>query len=173
MYEKYFGLKKKLFSSTAEGQAVFVGPQQAKVIKNLNNGLAAVDSIVVVTGPVGVGKTTIVSRALESISPGRMVALVGRMALQPDEVLQLLLTGFGISRQATGTVQRFAAFRRLLSERAAAGAQLAIVVEDAQRVGQDALVEMEALTAADSGDATGANIILMGQPELKEWLERE
>ena len=52
----------------------------------------------------------------------------------------------------------------------AAGAQLAIVVEDAQRVGQDALVEMEALTAADSGDATGANTILMGQPELKEWL---
>jgi type II secretory pathway predicted ATPase ExeA len=122
MYEKHFGLKKKLFSSKAEDQSVFVGPQQAKIIKSLGAGLTAVDSIVAVTGPVGVGKTTIVSRALESISPGRMVALVGRMALAPDEVLQLLLTGFGISRQASGTVQKFAAFRRLLSERAAAGA---------------------------------------------------
>ena len=78
MYEKHFGLKKKLFSKNAEDQAVFVGPQQANVIKSLNNGLAAVDSIVVVTGPVGVGKTTIVSRALESASTGRMVAEVMR-----------------------------------------------------------------------------------------------
>ena len=72
MYEKHFGLKKKLFSSKAEDKAVFVGPQQAKVIKSLNNGLAALDSVLIVTGPVGVGKTTIVNRALESLSPGRL-----------------------------------------------------------------------------------------------------
>ena len=170
MYQKHFGLKTKPFGSNAEGPAVFVGPQQTQVINSLKKGLNAVDSVVAVSGPVGVGKTTIVSRALESLSPGRMVAMVGRMSLAPDEVLELLLTGFGISRQATGTIQRFAAFRRLLTERAAAGAQVAIVVEDAQRVGLDALVELESLTAADSGDATGANIILMGQLELNEWL---
>ncbi len=170
MYQKHFGLKTKPFGSNAEGPAVFVGPQQTQIINSLKKGLNAVDSVVAVSGPVGAGKTTIVSRALESLSPGRMVAKVGRMSLAPDEVLELLLTGFGISRQATGTIQRFAAFRRLLTERAAAGAQVAIVVEDAQRVGLDALVELESLTAADSGDATGANIILMGQLELNEWL---
>ncbi len=170
MYQKHFGLKTKPFGSNAEGPAVFVGPQQTQVINSLKKGLNAVDSVVAVSGPVGVGKTTIVSRALESLSPGRMVAKVGRMSLAPDEVLELLLTGFGLSRQATGTIQRVAAFRRLLTERAAAGAQVAIVVEDAQRVGLDALVELESLTAADSGDATGANIILMGQLELNEWL---
>jgi len=170
MYQEHFGLKTKPFGSNAEGPAVFVGPQQTNVINSLKKGLNAVDAIVAVSGPVGVGKTTIVARALESLSPGRMVALVGRMKLAPDEVLELLLTGFGISRQATGTIQRFAAFRRLLTERAAAGAQVAIVVEDAQRVGLDALVELESLTAADSGDATGANIILMGHLDLNEWL---
>ena len=170
MYQKHFGLKTKPFGSNAEGPAVFVGPQQTQVINSLKKGLNAVDSVVAVSGPVGVGKTTIVSRTLESLSPGRMVAMVGRMKLAPDEVLELLLTGFGVSRQATGTIQRFAAFRRLLTERAAAGAQVAIVVEDAQRVGLDALVELESLTAADSGDATGANIILMGQLDLNEWL---
>jgi type II secretory pathway predicted ATPase ExeA len=170
MYEKHFGLKTKPFGSNAEGPAVFVGPQQTDVINSLKKGLNTVDSVVTVSGPVGVGKTTLVTRALEATSPGRMVAWVGRMSLAPDEVLELLLTGFGISRQATGTVQRVAAFQRLLGERATAGAQVAIAVEDAQRVGVDALVELESLTAADSGDATGANIILMGQPELNEWL---
>ena len=135
MYEKHFGLKTKPFGSNAEGAAVFVGPQQAKVMKSLKKGLASVDAIVTITGPVGSGKTTIVRRALESLSPGRMVAWVGRMSLAPDEVLELLLSGFGISRKAKGTIQRSAAFRRLLTERAAAGARIAIVVEDASESG--------------------------------------
>lgn len=170
MYEEHFGLKSRPFGAKAEGAGVFVGPQQAKIMTSLTKGLGAADAVVTVTGPVGVGKTTIVSRALESISPGRMVAWVGRMQLAQDEVLELLLTGFGVSRQAKGTIRKFAAFRRLLGERAAAGAQVAIVVEDAHRIGTDALVELEALTAADTGDSNSANIILMGQPELNKML---
>ncbi|MFT5502046.1 MAG: general secretion pathway protein A, partial [Woeseiaceae bacterium] len=170
MYEEHFGLKSRPFGAKAEGAAVFVGPQQANIMTSLNKGLGAADAVVTVTGPVGVGKTTIVSRALESISPGRMVAWVGRMQLAPDEVLDLLLAGFGVSRQTRGTIQKFAAFRRLLAERAAAGAQVAIVVEDAHRIGSNALVEIEALTAADTGDSTSANIILMGQAGLNKML---
>ncbi len=170
MYEAHFGLKNRPFGSKAEGAGVFAGPQQANIMTSLKKGLVAADAIVTVTGPVGVGKTTIVSRALESISPGRMVAWMGRMQLASDEVLELLLTGFGVSRQAKGTLHRFAAFRRLLNERAAAGAQVAIVVEDAMRIGPDALLELEALTAADTGDAASANIILMGPPGLNKLL---
>jgi general secretion pathway protein A len=170
MYEKHFDLKSRPFGAKAVGAGVFVGPQQAKIMNSLTKGLGASDAVVTVTGPVGVGKTTIVNRALESISPGRMVAWVGRMQLAADEVLELLLTGFGVNRQAKGTIQRFAAFRRLLAERAAAGAQVAIVVEDAHRIGIDALVELEALTAADTGDTTSANLILMGRPDLNKFL---
>jgi len=100
MYEAHFGLKTRPFGAKAEGAGVFVGPQQANIMTSLKQGLVASDAIITVTGPVGVGKTTIVSRALESISPGRMVAWVGRMQLAPDEVLELLLAGFGVSGQA-------------------------------------------------------------------------
>ena len=148
MYEPHFGLNKRPFGAKAEGPGVYVGPTQSKIINSLTKGLAASDAVVTVTGPVGVGKTTIVNQALHSISPGRMVAWVGRMQLAPDEVLDLLLAGFGVKTQSKGTIQRFAAFRRLLAERAASGAQVAIVVEDAHRIGNDALVEIEALTAA-------------------------
>ena len=170
MYEAHFGLKNRPFGSKAEGAGVFVGPQQVNIMTSLKKGLVAADAIVTVTGPVGVGKTTIVNRALESISPNRMVAWVGRMQLAADEVLELLLAGFGVSGQSKGNIRKFAAFRRLLNERKAAGAQIAIVVEDALRIGVDALVELEALTAADTGDASSANIILMGPPELNRLL---
>lgn len=170
MHEAYFGLKSRPFGSKAEGTGVFAGPQQTKIMSSLKKGLAAPDAVITVTGEVGVGKTTIVNRALGSISPGRLVAWVGRMQLGPEEVLELLLAGFGISSQSRGTIQRFTAFRRLLAERAAIGTRIAIVVEDAQRLGLEALVELEALTAADAGDGASANIVLMGQPGLNALL---
>lgn len=169
MYESHFGLKNRPFGSKAEGAEVFTGPQQAKITKSLHKALAVPDGVVTLTGPVGVGKTTIVGKALESITPNRMAAWIGRMQLAPDEVLDLLLAGFGVRTKATGTIRRFAVFRRVLAERAAAGAPVTVVVEDAQRLGADTLVELEALTAADTGDATAANIILMG-PELNTLL---
>ncbi|MCI0517464.1 MAG: AAA family ATPase, partial [Woeseiaceae bacterium] len=170
MYEKHFGLKSRPFRSNLEASAIFVGPAQVKVMTNLKKALAAPDAVVSVTGVVGVGKTTIVNRALEAVTSKRTVARVGRMQLAADEVLELLLTEFNVSRQPNGTIQRFAAFKRLLHDWAAGGTRAFIIVEDAERIGNDALIELEALTAADSGDSAGASIILMGQPSLAERL---
>lgn len=170
MYLKHFGLNTKPFGATAEGAAVFLSPRQSDQTKVLHQGLGAQDAVVAVTGPVGVGKTTFVNKGLELIHPGRLVASVGRMRLEPEDLFALLLSGFGISRKTKGTIRQIGAFRRYLHERAATGLQVAIVVEDAQRIGIDALVELEALTAADSGATSSANLILMGQPDLHDLL---
>ncbi len=170
MYETHLGLTSNPFASKATGAAVFVGPQQAEIMRRLSNGMQPVDSVVTVTGPVGVGKTTIVNRALESMSPGRLVAWVGRMHLSEAEVLDLLLAGFGVSAKSANRIQRFAAFRRILSERCRTGPRVAVVVEDAERLGVDALAELEALTADENGDGVAANIILMGRPTLNDLL---
>jgi type II secretory pathway predicted ATPase ExeA len=170
MYEKHFGLKSRPFRSGVDASGIFVGPAQVKIMASLKKALAAADAVVSVTGSVGVGKTTVVNRALEGVADKRVVARVGRMHLAADEVLELLLNEFDVSRQPTGTIQRFGAFKRLLHDWAAAGTRAFIVVEDAERNGTDALIELEALTAADSGDSAGASIILMGQPTLADLL---
>ena len=73
MYADHFGLSKNPFQSIAEGEAVFEDSEQTKVISDLKTALTARDSIAVITGPVGVGKTTIVQRALEQMGPDRAV----------------------------------------------------------------------------------------------------
>ncbi|MDH4073270.1 MAG: hypothetical protein OEV41_09220, partial [Gammaproteobacteria bacterium] len=171
MYEAHFGLHSRPFGSKAEGPAVFTGPQQAQTIRGLHQGLVAQDAVVTVAGPTGVGKTTIVGKALESIKPNRMAAWIGRMHLSPDELLDLLLAGFGAGKPVQGSIRRFALFRRIMAQRAAAGTAIAVVVEDARRLGVETLAELEALTAADTGDSAGANIILMGPPELAGFLK--
>jgi type II secretory pathway predicted ATPase ExeA len=171
MYETHFGLKKRPFRALAAGGDVFVGPQTAAIMAGLKKALAAQDSIVVVSGPIGIGKTTLVRHALRAIGDKQFVISVGRMPLGHDEVLELLLEEMGAELPA-GTVQRFTAFRRLLKEHAEQGSRVIVVVEDAGRIGPDALSELEALTAADAGVSDGANIVLMGDPDVPQLLNK-
>ena len=169
MYETHFGLKKRPFRAHAAGTDVFVGPQTAATMAGLKKALAAQDSIVVVSGPVGIGKTTLVRRALDAVGNKQVIISVGRMQLGHDEVLELLLEEMG-AKLPSGTVQRFTTFRRLLKEHAAQGSRVIVVVEDAARIGVDALSELEALTAADAGVSDGANIVLMGDSDIPQVL---
>jgi type II secretory pathway predicted ATPase ExeA len=169
MYETHFSLKKKPFRALAAGSDVFIGPQTATAMAGLKKALTAPDSIVAVSGPIGSGKTTLVCRALDAISDQQLVITIGRIQLGHDEVLELLLEEMG-AEVPTGTVQRFTAFRRLLNEQKVKGFRIFIVVEDAARVGIDALSELEALTATDAGVSDGANIVLMGDEDLEDVL---
>ena len=172
MYEEHFGLSKNPFQSIAGGEAVFEGPERAKVIADLKTALTANDSIAVITGPVGVGKTTIVQRAMESMGPERLVAILGRSQVGSDELADLLLAQFGVVRQPTKRFECLKTFNRILNESAAAGARVFIVIEDAERLGAELLEELEALTAADGGACAGANIVLMGRQKLDKLITK-
>jgi type II secretory pathway predicted ATPase ExeA len=170
MYEEHFGLSKNPFQSIAEGEAVFEGPEQKKIIAGLKTALTTKDSVAVVTGPVGVGKTTIVQRALEEAAPDRLVARLGRTAVGSDELVDLLLAQFGVVREPTRRFECLKTFNRILNAHAASGASVFIVIEDAERLGAELLEELEALTASDGGACAGANIILMGPQKLDKLI---
>jgi len=171
MYENHFGLKRRPFRALALGNDVFIGPQIAAATAAIKKALSTPDAIVAVSGPVGGGKTTLVGRALDGVASNRKTIAVGRIKLGHDEVLELLLEELGVEPLPTGTVQRFALFRRMLKDFADEDTQVFVVVEDALRVGADALSELEALTATDAGVSEGASVILMGDPELDEFLQ--
>jgi general secretion pathway protein A len=172
MYEEHFGLSRNPFQSVAEGEAVFEGPEQAKIIAGLKTALTAKDSIAVVTGPVGVGKTTIVQRALEETAPDRLVARLGRTAVASDELVDLLLAQFGVVREPTRRFECLKTFNRILNEHTESGARVFIVIEDAERLGEELLEELEALTAGDDGASAGANIVMMGPQKLDKLIAK-
>jgi type II secretory pathway predicted ATPase ExeA len=171
MYETHFGLKKRPFRALALGNDVFIGPQTAAATAGIKKALSTPDAIVTVSGPVGGGKTTLVGRALEGVADNRVTISIGRIKLGHDEVLELMLEELGVETLPSGTVQRFAMFRRMLKDFADKDTRVFVVVEDAIRVGADALSELEALTAADAGVSDGANLILMGDPEIDDFLK--
>ena len=171
MYEQHFGLKKRPFRATAAGTNVFVGPQIASTMAGLKKALASNDAIVTVSGPVGSGKTTLVTRALESIGKNSNIVNVGRMCLDSNDVLEFLLDELGVENRPSGTIQKFALFRRRLKELQDDDSRVFIAVEDARHLGADTLAELEALTAADAGDSEGVSVVLMGDDNLDEFLK--
>jgi len=169
MYESHFGLKKRPFRALATGNDVFVGPQAATMMAGLKKALSTPDAIASVSGPIGAGKTTVVNRAANTIGQQRLIVSLGRIQLRHDEVLELLLEEMGADPIPASTVQRFTKFRRLLQEHSSKNTRVIIVVEDATRIGVDAIAELEALTATDAGVSDGANIVLMGE-QMEELL---
>ncbi len=173
MYKDYFSLTNKVFGRYPEGTESFMGSQQARIKTRLADALSSADTIVAVTGPVGSGKTTVVEAALKAISGEQLVARIARIKLRHDEVLELLLNELGVDHVPPGTIQQFTGFKRRLKEWQEQGTHVFIVVEDAQRIGSDAIAELETLTSAEAGGASGASIVLMGLPELHEQLNAD
>ncbi len=173
MYEEKFGFNKRPFRATPHGAEVFVGPQTAQTMQGLKKALTTSDGVVTVTGPAGSGKTTQVVRALEAIDSGCTCIRIGRMHLGPDEILEFLLAKLGVQSPPKSTIRRVVFFRAAVMQKRLAGHRVFIVVEDAQRLGLDALAELEALTGAENGDGDGANLILMAPQSLKPLLRSE
>lgn len=173
MYKDYFSLTNNVFGNYPDGSEIFMGSQQAKIRARLTHALSSADTVVTVTGPVGSGKTTLVEAALKDIPGKQVVVRIARIKLQHDEVLELLLCELGVHQQPAGTIQRFTEFKQRLKEWQEQGTRVFIIVEDAQRIGSDAIAELETLTSVDAGGASGASIVLMGLAELIDQLNAD
>ncbi len=171
MYEQHFGLKKRPFLAKVAGTDVFVGPQTATTMANLKKALLSQDAVVAVSGPAGVGKTTLVAKALQAIAATHTSVRIGRMHLQGTDALEFLLEELGQEDLPKGPIRQFTALRECFRQLEGQNKRVVIVVEDAQRVGAESLAELEALTAADAGDSGGAAIVLMGDSGLAGLLQ--
>ena len=172
MYTEHFGLEKPVFDGgIAQHDDLFLGPRQQRVAANLKIGLTTRDSIVTLTGTLGVGKTTIASRALRMTATRLAQTWVGSTPLERDELLELLLAGFEFTPYDMGRVQRLHTWRQFMSELSVTDTRICILVENALVLGPEGLQALEALTAADPNGCPGANLVLMGPASLHELLE--
>ena len=176
MYLEYYGLREAPFSITPDPRYVFLSERHRDALAHLLYGIGKGGSggFVQLTGEVGTGKTTLCRLLLEQLPENTRVALVLNPKVSPVELvetaceeLKLDIGGKrGSLKALTDTLNAF------LLDAYAEGLRVVLIVDEAQNLSTESLEQVRLLTNLETPTQKLLQIILLGQPELREMLER-
>jgi type II secretory pathway predicted ATPase ExeA len=160
MYEQNFGFSRPLFADgMAQDEAVFRTQAVEQLVRDLEIALARKDSIALLSGISGTGKTTIAADALKNIHTRLAFTCIAHPPLTAHELLELLLTDFGFEPYKKSRVERLQLWRQFLSEMGATDTRVCLLVENIEDLSPEVIQALHTLTAADAALSPGANIV--------------
>ncbi len=175
MYLASFGLAEKPFAITPDPRYLYLGTQHADALAHLVYGINDAGGFIQLTGEVGTGKTTTIRSLLARSPQNADIALVINPRLSPLEFLQAICEELGID-VPTGAVDSGKELVDLLNRQLlrihAAGRRAVLVVDEAQNLTVEVLEQLRLLTNLETDSQKLLQIILIGQPELRELLSR-
>jgi general secretion pathway protein A len=177
MYLEFYGLKEAPFSITPDPRYVFLSERHRDALAHLLYGIGKGGSggFVQLTGEVGTGKTTVVRTLLSRVPHHADVAVILNPRVTPVEFLLTICEELGIDIPAgeRESVKHMvdALNRRLLAAHAE-GRRIIVIVDEAQNLSADVLEQVRLLTNLETPTQKLLQIILIGQPELRELLDR-
>src|SRR5580698_10561714 len=175
MYTRFFGLSEKPFSITPDPRYLFLRERHAEALAHLLYGINESGGFIQLTGEVGTGKTTVVRTLLSRIPEHADVAVILNPRITPTEFLLSICEELGVEIGATerDSVKSMvdALNRRLLAAHSE-GRRVTVIVDEAQNLSPSVLEQVRLLTNLETPTQKLLQIILIGQPELAEMLDR-
>ena len=176
MYLRYFGLEETPFSITPDPAFVFLSPRHRDALAHLLYGIGKGGSggFVQLTGEVGTGKTTLCRCLLEQIPDGTRIALLLNPLVTPRELLAAISEELeiDISESIDSTRLLVDGLNRYLLDAHGRGERVVVVIDEAQNLSPEALEQVRLLTNLETSKEKLLQIVLLGQPELRELLQR-
>jgi general secretion pathway protein A len=174
MYLSYFGFTEAPFSIAPDPRYLFMSQRHQEALAHLLYGVNGEGGIVLLTGEVGAGKTTICRCLLEQIPASCDVAYVFNPKLTVEELLSTICVEFGIAVPAgNASIKVFVdCINAYLLASHAAGRHTVLIIDEAQNLSADVLEQMRLLTNLETSKRKLLQIVLLGQPELADMLAR-
>ena len=169
MYAEFYGLKELPFALTPDPRFIYFTPSHTEVMANLHYGIESGKGLVVVTGEVGTGKTTILRWMMERLDRTVLVAYIFNPRLSVPEFYQHVTTLLDVQKWETKSELLFE-LGRALESRHSRGLRTVLIVDEAQGLSPNVLEEIRLLSNFESNTAKQLQIVLTGQPELREVL---
>lgn len=175
MYTEFFRLKEPPFQLLPDPRYFLFSQKARSAFDQLVYGLQNSTGFMMLTGEVGVGKTSLLRTLLQQLDPGVETAVVlNPMFQRSEELLKALLLDWGFSKLFPRRLDKadlLHALQRFLLSRHKMGKKVLMVIDDAQALPDLLLEEVRLLSNLETNERKLLQILLVGQPELRERVD--
>jgi general secretion pathway protein A len=173
MYKQFFGLRENPFNVNPDPRYLFLTPQTREALEDLAYGIQTRQGLVLLTGEVGTGKTTLIYSLLEWLHQQQTpTAFIFNSHLEINHLFDFILADFGVpfdSGLKRGALMRLNLW---LMDRYRAGETPVLIVDEAQGLPSHVLEEIRMLLNLETPREKLLQIVLAGQPELEDRINR-
>jgi len=170
MYNKYFQLDEKPFSMTPDPKFVFFSPKHREALAHLIYGIRERQGFIEITGEVGTGKTTLCRTLVNTLDRKTKLAMVFNSDLNDIDLLKTILEEFELSSEGCEKKSLLDRLNQFLIEQLKLGNNVVLVIDEAQNLKPEVLEQVRMLSNIETEKDKLLQIVLVGQPELKEKL---
>ncbi len=171
MYREFFGLEDIPFTLTPDPRFIVFTPSYNEVLASLYYGLENAKGLIVLTGEVGTGKTTALRWILRRLDSSVLAAYVFNPRLSIDEFYHHVTQMLGI-KNWTNKAELLQEMGKVLEARHQRGLRTVLIIDEAHELSDYVLEEIRLLLNFESDNAKHLQIVLTGQPELREKLNQ-
>jgi general secretion pathway protein A len=174
MYQSFYGFREMPFNITPDPRFLFLSTTHHEALQHLKYGVREKKGFIVLVGEVGCGKTTLCRRFLDELDPARVdTALILNPRVTETQMLKAILTELGETKLGRSQNDLVAQINQVLLDRIGKGRDIVLIIDEAQNLKFEVLEQIRLLSNLETDRQKLLQIVLMGQPELKEVLARD
>lgn len=169
-YLEFFGLKEDPFRMTPDSAYFYPSKEHTEILASLQYAIEQKEGFFLATGEPGTGKTTLLKVFINEWKDKAEIALILTPRLNPEEFLMAVLEDLKVEVQERNKNEIIKAFRDFLLSVSEKGKMVIIIVDEAQDLPDETLEELRLLSNLETEKEKLLQIVLIGQPELKDKL---
>ncbi len=173
MYKDFYTLSEMPFTINTNPRFLWLGEKHQEALAHLKYGLLEADGYVVLTGDVGVGKTTLVNALLADIDDSVLTVSLSHPTLAVDEFFRFLARSWGGPASVSGKEEFLFFFKEFLQTTRREDKTVLLIIDEAHRLSEELLEEIRLLSNMEVEGSRLINIFFVGQNELKDILTRQ
>ena len=170
MYLEYYGLKEPPFNITPNPRFLFFSAKHREAFNHLLYGIRERKGFVQLTGEVGAGKTTLCRALLEQLGPDFSTALILNPVLDADQLVKAIAMELNLQVKGLDRLETVAEINRFLLQQVEHHKDTVLIIDEAQALPRELLEQVRLLSNLETDERKLLQIILMGQPELRDRL---
>lgn len=172
MYLNYYGLKQSPFSITATGNCFYQSDFHEEALAHVLYGINERKGLILLTGEVGTGKTTTCKVLMEKLPSHYKSSLILNPYFNASQLIQAVLDDFGIKAHGKSKLHMIQALNEFLLKTHQDDSTAVLIVDEAQDLSASQLEQLRLLSNLETEYAKLLQIVLVGQPELREKLSQ-